>query len=415
MNMLADLGKRAKVASRVLANTSTETKNAALLKIAQRLRENADKVISGNQVDLKNGKEQGLSNALLDRLALNETRVEDMARGVTEIVALPDPVGGIEHGTVLPNGLQLTRIRVPLGVIGIIYESRPNVTCDAAALCIKSGNAVILRGGKEAINSNKVIVDIMRAALDEAGLPSDCIQLVEDTSRESSTALMQLSDYLDVLIPRGGPGLIKAVVNNSRVPVIQTGAGNCHIFVDATADINMAADIVYNAKCSRPSVCNALETLLVHKDIADKVLPAIKHRLDQNNTQIRGCEKTREILGNSVIPATKEDYETEFLDYALAVRVVDDIDSAIEHITEYSTGHSEAIITESYQNARRFESEVDAAAVYVNASTRFTDGGQFGFGAEIGISTQKLHARGPMGLNELTSMKYIVRGDGQIR
>lgn len=415
MNMLESLGKKAKAASRTLANASTEMKNSALLNIAQMLRENADRIISANEIDLKNGKESGLSNALLDRLALNETRINDMVQGVTDIVALPDPVGRIERGTLLPNGLQLIGIRVPLGVIGIIYEARPNVTCDAAALCIKSGNAVILRGGKEAINSNMAIVEIMRAALEDTGLPPDCIQLVEDTSRESATALMQLSGYLDVLIPRGGAGLIRAVVENSRVPVIETGAGNCHIYVDATADINMAAEIVYNAKCSRPSVCNALETLLVHKDIAEKVLPVIKQKLDQKSTQIRGCKKTCEILGNSVVPVTEEDYKTEFLDYILAVRVVDSIDQAIEHISKYSTGHSEGIITESYQNARRFEREIDAAAVYVNASTRFTDGGQFGFGAEIGISTQKLHARGPMGLSELTSMKYIVRGEGQVR
>ncbi|HHW46054.1 MAG TPA: glutamate-5-semialdehyde dehydrogenase [Clostridiales bacterium] len=415
MNMLESLGKKAKAASRTLANASTEIKNSALLNIAQMLRENADRIISANEIDLKNGKESGLSNALLDRLALNETRINDMVQGVTDIVALPDPVGRIERGTLLPNGLQLIGIRVPLGVIGIIYEARPNVTCDAAALCIKSGNAVILRGGKEAINSNMAIVEIMRAALEDTGLPPDCIQLVEDTSRESATALMQLSGYLDVLIPRGGAGLIRAVVENSRVPVIETGAGNCHIYVDATADINMAAEIVYNAKCSRPSVCNALETLLVHKDIAEKVLPVIKQKLDQKSTQIRGCKKTCEILGNSVVPVTEEDYKTEFLDYILAVRVVDSIDQAIEHISKYSTGHSEGIITESYQNARRFEREIDAAAVYVNASTRFTDGGQFGFGAEIGISTQKLHARGPMGLSELTSMKYIVRGEGQVR
>lgn len=415
MNMLESLGTRAKLASRTLSNASTELKNSALLKIAQRIQENADRIISANQTDLENGKEAGLSEALLDRLALNETRIKDMVQGVADIVALPDPVGRIERGTQLPNGLQLLGIRVPFGVVGIIYESRPNVTCDAAALCIKSGNAVILRGGKEAINSNMAIVEIMRAALEDAGLPADCIQLVEDTSRESATALMQLSGYLDVLIPRGGPGLIRSVIENSRVPVIETGAGNCHIFVDATADINMAAEIVYNAKCSRPSVCNALETLLVHKDIASKVLPVIKQRLDQKNTQIRGCEKTREILGDSVVPVTDKDYKTEFLDYILAVRVVESIDQAIEHICEFSTGHSEAIITESYQNARRFEREIDAAAVYVNASTRFTDGGQFGFGAEIGISTQKLHARGPMGLSELTSLKYVVRGNGQVR
>jgi glutamate-5-semialdehyde dehydrogenase len=304
---------------------------------------------------------------------------------------------------------------VPLGVIGIIYEARPNVTADAAALCLKAGNAVILRGGKEAIHSNVCIAQIMREALEQAGLPMDCIQLVQDTSRESAREMMNLTDYLDVLIPRGGAGLIQSVVQNSHVPVIQTGVGNCHVYVDDTADIDMAANIIFNAKTSRPSVCNAIETILVHKDIAEKALPAIKARLDEKDVELRGCERTREILGDCVVPAAESDWATEFLDYILAVKVVNSMEDAIEHIARYSSGHSEAIVTKSYENAACFTAQVDSAAVYVNASTRFTDGGEFGLGAEIGISTQKLHARGPMGVNELTSVKFIISGNGQIR
>lgn len=302
-----------------------------------------------------------------------------------------------------------------MGVIGIIYEARPNVTSDAAALCLKAGNAVILRGGKEAINSNTAIMAVMREAVKNVGFPEDCVALVTDTTRRSATELMQLSEYLDVLIPRGGAGLIKSVVNNSKVPVIETGVGNCHVYVDDSADIKMAADIVFNAKTSRPSVCNAIETVLVHKVIADKALPAIKAELDKMNVEIRGCERTKQILGDSIIPATEDDYAREFLDYILAIKVVDSIDDAIAHIAKYSSGHSESIVTSDYRNANKFTSCVDSAAVYVNASTRFTDGGEFGLGAEIGISTQKLHARGPMGLNELTSSKYVIHGDGQIR
>ena len=326
-----------------------------------------------------------------------------------------DPIGAVLSGSKRPNGLNITKVRVPIGVIGIIFEARPNVTSDAASLCLKSGNAVILRGGKEAINSNKCIADIMRSALEKSALDKNCIQLIEDTTRQSSVELMGLVDYLDLLIPRGGAGLIKAVVENAKVPVIETGVGNCHVFVDESADIDMAANIIYNAKTSRPSVCNAIETILVHKNIAEKALPVIKARLDEKYVELRGCERTREILGDSVIPAIEVDWATEYLDYILAVKVVDNIDEAIAHITEYSSGHSECIVTENYKNANRFKNEVDAAAVYVNASTRFTDGGMFGLGAEIGISTQKIHARGPMGLNELTSMKFIIEGDGQIR
>ena len=302
-----------------------------------------------------------------------------------------------------------------MGVIGIIFEARPNVTSDAAALCLKAGSAVILRGGKEAINSNTAIAKIMCDAIEKAGLPRDCISLVTDTSRQSATELMQLSDYLDVLIPRGGAGLIKSVVENAKVPVIETGVGNCHVYVDKSADIDMAANIIYNAKTSRPSVCNAIETVLVHKDIAEKALPKIKAELDKKNVEIRGCDRTKAILGDSVVPATDNDYAIEFLDYILAVKVVDSLDEALDHIAKYSTGHSECIVTSDYASANKFTASVDSAAVYVNSSTRFTDGGEFGLGAEIGISTQKLHARGPMGLNELTSSKYIIRGNGQIR
>jgi len=338
-----------------------------------------------------------------------------MADGILETAALADPCGEIISGGIGTKGLAIRKIRVPLGVIGIICEARPNVTSDAAALCLKAGNACILRSGKEAINSNKAIMSVLRAAVESVGLPADCVQLVEDTSRQSSIDLMRLNEYLDVLIPRGGAGLIRAVVENSTVPVIETGTGNCHCFVDASADISMAANIVYNAKTSRPSVCNALETLLVHSDIAASALPVIFDRLKEKNVELRGCERTREILGDQVLPVTDADYDTEFLDYILACRVVDSLDEAIDHIRKYSTGHSECIVTSSLENSRRFTAEIDSAAVYVNASTRFTDGGVFGLGAEIGISTQKLHARGPMGLRELTSMKYIIEGDGQVR
>jgi len=413
--MLTEMGKQAKVAERTLSCTSTDIKNAALIEIATALRNNCKLIIDANNVDLKIGKEAGISGGLLDRLTLNSDRIEKIAQGCEEVAALPDPVGVIDMGSTRPNGLEIKRVRVPLGVIGIIYEARPNVTADAAVLCLKSGNAVILRGGKEAINSNKAIAKIMREAIVKVGLPIDCIQLIEDTSRQSSTELMQLSDYLDVLIPRGGAGLIKAVVENSKVPVIETGTGNCHAFVDESADIEKAVNIVYNAKCSRPSVCNALESLLVHEKIASKALPAIAEKLSLNNCRILGCEKTREILGSQIELATEEDYATEFLDYVISVKVVKDIDEAIEHIYKYSSGHSECIVTNDLDNARKFQSQVDAAVVYVNASTRFTDGGMFGFGAEIGISTQKIHARGPMGLPQLTSMKYLVNGNGQIR
>ena len=409
------MGSAAKAAERILGVADTNTKNNALEAMASALESDADKIISANETDLENGRKNGMKESLLDRLRLTRERIAGMADGIRQVAALSDPVGEIIEGSVRPNAMKIRRVRVPLGVVGIIFESRPNVTSDAAALCLKSGNACILRGGKEAINSNMAIADTLRQAVVSAGLPADCIQLVSDTSRESANQMMRMNQYLDVLIPRGGAGLIRAVVENSTVPVIETGVGNCHVFVDKTADIGMAADIIYNAKTSRPSVCNAIETILVHKDIAEKALPVIKARLDEKNVELRGCETTRAILGDSVIPATDEDYATEFLDYILACRVVDSLDDAIEHISRYSTGHSECIVTSDYFSAEKFTSSVDSAAVYVNCSTRFTDGGEFGLGAEIGISTQKLHARGPMGIRQLTSSKFIIQGDGQVR
>ncbi|MCH5300059.1 MAG: glutamate-5-semialdehyde dehydrogenase [Ruminococcus sp.] len=414
MTVIENMGKNAKEAARVLA-VAGALKNKALLAIADALIENTDKIVKANDIDLENGKNSGLTASLLDRLKLGSDRIKSMAEGVRKVASIADPVGTVVSGYKTDNGMEITKVKVPMGVIGIIYEARPNVTADAAALCLKAGNAVILRGGKEAINSNKAIAEIMRNAVEQAGLPKNSIQLIEDTTRQSSIELMNLTDYLDVLIPRGGAGLIKAVVENAKVPVIETGVGNCHVYVDESANLEMAADIIYNAKTSRPSVCNAIETILINKNIAKEALPKIKARLDDKNVEIRGCEITREILGSDIIPANDEDYKTEFLDYIIACKVVESIDSAIEHISKYSSGHSECIVTENYDNANKFTSAVDSAAVYVNASTRFTDGGEFGLGAEIGISTQKLHARGPMGVNELTSTKFIIRGNGQIR
>lgn len=408
------MGAKAKEASRFLMNAGSK-KDDALTAIAKALRTNAETIINANNIDIENGKNAGLTASLLDRLRLTKERIDGMADGVLQVAALPDPIGKILDGKTLKNGLQIEKITVPMGVIGIIFEARPNVTSDAAALCLKAGSAVILRGGKEAINSNKAIAEIMRNAIESVGFPRNCISLIEDTSRQSATELMQLSEYLDVLIPRGGAGLIKSVVNNAKVPVIETGVGNCHVYVDKSADIEMAKNIIFNAKTSRPSVCNAIETVLVHNDIAEKALPVIKAELDKKSVEIRGCEKTKAILGDCVIPATEDDYAVEFLDYIIAIKVVDNIDSALSHISKYSTGHSESIVTSDYESANKFTLGVDSAAVYVNASTRFTDGGEFGLGAEIGISTQKLHARGPMGLNELTSSKFIIKGNGQIR
>lgn len=414
MNSINDLGRKAKKASKKIA-VAGEEKNKALKAIAEALINKANDIVSANKIDIKNAKNNGLTDAFIDRLTLSDERIKMMSEGIFKIISFEDPIGRVLEGHVTKEGLHINNVSVPIGVIGIIYESRPNVTVDAAALCLKAGNAVILRGGKESINSNLCLCRIMREAIKSVGLPEDCIQLVEDTSRQSANDLMCLTDYLDVLIPRGGAGLIRSVTNNSRVPVIKTGEGNCHVYVDEFADINMAADIIYNAKTSRPSVCNAIETILVHKNIAPKALPIIRKRLSEKNVELRCCEKAFNILGEGVLKANEEDWATEFLDYILAVKVVSSIDEAILHIEKYSTGHSEAIITNDYLNARKFVSKVDSAAVYVNASTRFTDGGEFGMGAEIGISTQKLHARGPMGLNQLTSNKFIITGDGQIR
>ncbi len=409
------MGLAAKAAERILGVADTNTKNRALEAMASALTANEDTIISANATDLSEGRQNGMKDSLLDRLRLTPERIAGMAEGIRQVAALADPIGEIIEGSVRPNGMKIQRVRVPLGVVGIIFESRPNVTSDAAALCLKAGNVCILRGGKEAIHSNMAIADVLRRAVETAGLPADCIQLVSDTSRESANQMMRMSKYLDVLIPRGGAGLIRAVVENSTVPVIETGVGNCHVFVDRSADIEMAASIIYNAKTSRPSVCNAIETILIHKDIAEKALPVIKARLDEKKVELRGCERTQSILGDSVVPVSEEDYATEFLDYILACRVVDSLDEAIDHIARYSTGHSECIVTSDYFSAERFTSSVDSAAVYVNCSTRFTDGGEFGLGAEIGISTQKLHARGPMGIRQLTSSKFIIQGDGQIR
>lgn len=413
MKTLEQMGIAAKNAASVLAYASSEQKNSLLLLAADMLISNETEIIKENEKDINNGKGLGLSDALLDRLRLTPERIADMAAGLKEIAKENDPVGEIVEGITRPNGMRISKIRVPLGVVGIIYEARPNVTADAFGICLKAGNAVILRGGKEAICSNLAIMKVLKEAVKKSGLPEGTVDLVEDTSRNSATELMKLK-YLDLLIPRGGASLIRATVENATVPVIETGVGNCHTYVDETADISMAVDIVENAKCSRPSVCNALETLLVHKNIAKEVLPLINKALKKHNTEVRGCKCTCEILKDA-LPASDEDYATEFLDYVIAVKVVDSLDEAMEHIRKYSTGHSECIITKSYKNAERFVNELDAAALYVNASTRFTDGGQFGMGAEIGISTGKLHARGPMGIKDLTTVKFVIRGDGQIR
>lgn len=411
---LVTLGKNARRAARSLRTTRTELRNAALLAVAAALRGGRREILEANQLDIANARTSGIRTPMIDRLTLNEARIEEIAKAVEQVAALPDPVGVVEHGVTRPNGLEILKTRVPIGVIAIIYEARPNVTVDAAALCIKSANACILRGGREAFATNRALAALMRGAVSSAGICPDAVGLVEDTSRETAQRLMTLDGYIDLLIPRGGAGLIRSVVENASVPVIETGAGNCHMYIDRDADLEMAVAIVDNGKTSRPSVCNALETVLVHRDIAARFLPRMKDALDRHKVELRGCPETRQIL-KTATPATEQDWETEYDDYILAVRVVGSIDEAIEHIARYSTGHSDGIVTDSVAASRRFTAEVDAAAVYVNASTRFTDGGEFGLGAEIGISTQKLHARGPMGLSELTTVKYIVTGNGQIR
>ncbi|MEO2508460.1 glutamate-5-semialdehyde dehydrogenase [Clostridium paraputrificum] len=414
MSKLILKGQRAKEASYELMNVTTTQKNEALLKMAEKLLENKDYIIKENKKDLDKAIEKGTTEAMLDRLKLDEKRLADMADGLREVVALADPVGEVTSMWKRPNGLQIGKQRVPMGVIGIIYEARPNVTCDAAGLCLKTGNAVILRGGSEAINSNMAIVKALVEGIKESGLPEYSLQLVEDTSREVATEMMRLNEYIDVLIPRGGAGLIQAVVKNATVPVIETGTGNCHVYVDCDADLEMAKNIVINAKTSRPAVCNAEEKLLVSEKVADKFIPMVINALREKNVQVIGDEKVRTII-EDVQAATEEDWGKEYLDYIIGVKIVKDVDEAISHINKYGSGHSEAIVTKSYDNSQRFLQRVDAAAVYVNASTRFTDGSEFGFGAEIGISTQKLHARGPMGLTELTTTKYIIYGNGQIR
>ena len=414
MRTLMQIAEDARRSKYAVAKLGTNDKNRGILAIADTLMAHADEIIAANRIDIENGRAAGLNDGLIDRLMLDEKRIAGIAEGCRQVAALPDPVGEVLWMHKRPNGLNIGQKRVPMGVIGIIYEARPNVTVDAAVLCFKAGSACILRGGKEAFQSSMCLTRLMREALAAEGLPENAINLVEDTSRDTATQMMKLNGWLDVLIPRGGAGLIQSVVRNATVPVIETGTGNCHVYVDKDADIEMAANIIFNAKTSRPSVCNAIETILVHKDIAEAALPVISNKLKEKNVELRGDKRTCELLPEAK-PATEADWATEYLDYILAVRVVDSLDAAIAHIAQYSTGHSECIVTENLRAAERFTAQVDAAAVYVNASTRFTDGGELGLGAEIGISTQKLHARGPMGLNELVSYKFIIRGDGQIR
>ncbi|MGN0534327.1 MAG: glutamate-5-semialdehyde dehydrogenase [Eubacterium sp.] len=412
--MLTELGKKARAAAGVLTTATTAQKNNALCEISRALVENASYIIEKNRIDLEKGKAAGLNEGLLDRLMLDEGRIKAIAQGCVSVSSLDDPCGRVLEAVTRPNGLVIKKVSCPIGVIGIIYEARPNVTADAACLCLKSGNAVILRGGKEAINSNTAIAEIMRSAIEKAGLPRDSVQLVTDTTRASAAALMTMNGYLDCLIPRGGKALIKSVVESSTVPVIETGSGNCHIYIDESADTQMAADIVFNAKTQRISVCNACESLVIHSKALERVLPAIKKRLDEKNVEIRADERAAAVCPGAKA-ATPEDFGTEYLDYIISVKTVDSLDEAIEHINKYSTGHSEAIITNDENNAQIFMQRIDSSSVYHNASTRFTDGGEFGLGAEIGISTQKLHARGPMGLRELTTTKYLIFGNGQVR
>ena len=411
---LERMGQLAKTASRSLMKLTQPEKNACLMSIARNLVENTEKILEANKKDLANGIANNMPESLQDRLQLTKERIEGIAEGVRQVAALDDPVGEVLSMKSRPNGLMVGKKRVPLGVIGMIYESRPNVTVDAFSLCFKTGNAVILRGGSDCIYSNIVLVDIIKKSLEENHVTPDAVFLLEDTSRETATKMMKLNEYIDVLIPRGGAGLIRSVVQNATVPVIETGTGNCHVYIDATADIDMAVEIVINAKMQRLGVCNACESLVIHKDIVDVVAPKIIESLKKQDCEIRGDE-TIQAFDTCVVPASEEDYATEYLDKIISVKVVSSVDEAIEHINTNSTGHSESIVTKDYDNAQKFLNEVDSAAVYVNASTRFTDGFEFGFGAEIGISTQKLHARGPMGLEALTTTKYIIYGNGQVR
>jgi len=414
MSELIEIGKRAKEASKQLAHLNTEKKNRVLLLVADLLENAKSELLKANEADLKQGEEMGLKGAIVERLTLSGSRIKDIAAGLREIVQLEDPIGEIEEMKKRPNGLLIGKKRVPLGVVGVIYESRPNVTADVAGLCIKTGNVCVLRGGKEAYRSNNAIVKIFQEALLECGLDPNMVQLVQDTSRESAMAMMKLNAYLDILIPRGGAGLIQAVVQNSTVPVIETGVGNCHIYVDEAADLKKAVAIVYNAKTHRPGVCNAAESLLVHEKVAAEVLPVLGEALKEGGVEIRGDKWTCEMIPEAT-PASEEDWSTEYLDLVISSKVVGSVEEAVDHINRYGSMHSESIITENYSHSQYFLDRVDAAAVYVNASTRFTDGFEFGYGAEIGISTQKLHARGPMGLKELTTSKYIIYGSGQTR
>ncbi|MCR8926572.1 glutamate-5-semialdehyde dehydrogenase [Priestia megaterium] len=414
MSELQLKGKQAKEASYFLGNVTSEQKQQALYKMAAALLDQQEAILKANKLDVEKAVQKGTSKAMLDRLSLNEERIHGMAAGLRQVAALADPVGEVLSMAKRPNGLQIGQQRVPIGVIGIIYEARPNVTCDATGLCLKAGNAVILRGGSEAFYSNQAIVSVLSQAAASAGLPEHSVQLIENTSRETALELMKLNEYIDVLIPRGGAGLIEAVVKNATVPVIETGTGNCHIYVDEEYDGDMAANIVINAKTSRPAVCNSAEKLIIHKRAAHEFLPIIVQALREKDVEVRGDERAVTIVPD-LVPAGDEDWKKEYLDFIMAVKIVDDIDEAISHINVHSSHHSEAIVTTNYAHAQRFLQRVNSAAVYVNASTRFTDGEEFGFGAEIGISTQKLHARGPMGLKELTTLKYIIYGDGQIR
>ena len=411
---LMEIGRRARDTEPLMRKLPTAKKNSLLLQCAKDLQTHAAEIIAANALDMEQGRQNGMAAGLLDRLLLTEARIDGMAEGLCQLAALDDPIGEVLGMKKRPNGLLIGQKRVPLGVVGIIYEARPNVTADAFGLCFKTGNVVILKGGSDAIHSNEAIVACIRRSLGDAGLPEDAIQLITDTSRETTTAFMKMNEYVDVLIPRGGAGLIRAVVNNSTIPVIETGTGNCHIFVDESADLDMAVNIILNAKTQRVGVCNACESLVVHEKIKDALLPVLSAKLRAKDVEIRADERALPLVQDGV-PATDEDWGREYLDYIISVKTVSSVDEAIAHINRYNTKHSEAIITSSYENAQRFLDEVDAAAVYVNASTRFTDGFEFGFGAEIGISTQKLHARGPMGLNALTTTKYIIYGNGQIR
>ena len=414
MDSIELIGKRAKAASKKTAVLTTVERNNALRSVGDALIKHSDEIIEANKIDIENARANGMKPALLDRLSLNGERIKSMVEGLLQVADLEDPIGEITHMKKRPNGLMIGYQKVPLGVVAIIYESRPNVTVDAFSLTFKSGNAVILRGGSDCINSNIMLVDIIRDSLKSMGLDEDSIILITDTDRKYVNELMKLNEYVDVIIPRGGAGLIKNVVNNSTVPVIETGTGNCHVYVDESADLDMAVNIVYNAKTQRIGVCNACESLVVHRAIADKFIPMVVDKLKEKNVEVRGDSFSMDI-DRRIVPATEEDWGTEYLDYIISLKTVENIDEAIEHINRYNTGHSEAIVTKDYDNSRKFTQQIDAAAVYVNASTRFTDGFEFGFGAEIGISTQKIHARGPMGLDALTTVKYVILGDGQVR